>query len=270
MESTLSLSLNDLAGDVGDFLGYGRGSDNGDLAWTDQQARDVSSCLKSGLRQFYFPTPLPGEHSSYDWSFTKPIGLIRLLQNEQTVALPDDFGGAESYITVSPTNVTETPWIVQLMGEGTLRQAFSLTPTRTGKPIMAAVIPLKPTSQQGGQRFQLNVYPIADQDYTLQIPYYINPNALTADNPYPLGGLQHSETIREACLMAAENFKDDASTIHAYKFMERLAASVNSDRRLKPQLTGYNADRSDSRECWDRPNLHGTNWSGIRYNGVQY
>lgn len=271
-ESTLSLALTELQGDVGFFLGFGRGlGTSGDPTWTTQQQASVTSCMKSGLRQFYFPPPVAGETSSYDWSFTKPIGTLILPLNAQSITLPDDFGGIDGQITVQGSNVALNPWPLSIMNEGTLRQYYALTPTRTGRPLAAAVVPLKQTTVASGQRFQLNIFPIADQAYTLLFPYYISPDALTTGNPFPLGGLQHAETVREACLMAAENFLDDAAQIHHQKFMERLAASVNMDRRLKAQLTGYNGDNSDRLHLgFNREGLHGYGYGGIRVNNVQY
>lgn len=270
MESTLSLSLDDLAGDVGVFLGHGRGAANGEQEWDDQQQANVTSCVKSGLRQFYFPPPLPNETASYDWSFLKPLAVLVLPEGARSLRLPDDFGGPEGQITVLGTTTAQTPWAVPLMGEGSVRQNYALTPSRTGRPLMAALVPLKATTKDRGQRYELLVYPEADADYSLQFPYYVNPDHLTAANPYPLGGMQHAETIREACLAAAESFLDDGASVHRMMFAQRLAASVHSDRRLKPQTLGYNRDRSDQAHAGVREALHYLNHGGITVNGVQY
>jgi hypothetical protein len=271
-ESTLSLALTDLQGDVGYFLGYGRGLGTvTDPTWNSQQQQNVTVCVNSGLRQFYFPPPLPGEMGSYDWSFTKPITTLTLPSGAQYIQLPDDFGGIDGQITVQGVTTSLTPWPINIVGEGTLRQYYANIPTASGRPTMAAVVPLKGTSVSSGQRFQLNFWPQADQNYTINFPYYIHPDALTTGTPFPLGGLIHAETIRESCLMAAENFLDDTSQIHAQKFMERLTASVNNDRRLKPQLVGLNRDRSDLAALdYNRQILHYFNYGGITVEGVQY
>jgi len=62
-EPTLSLSYNDLLGEVGLFLGWGRGAANGEEAWDAHKTAVVESSVRSGLRQFYFPPPPPGQES---------------------------------------------------------------------------------------------------------------------------------------------------------------------------------------------------------------
>ena len=245
MESTLSLTLDDLSATVGTFLGYGRGLAKGDTEWTTEQQAGITECLASGLRQFYFPPPLPGERSPYDWSFLKPVASLTLDEGEQEQKLPDDFGGFEGRITVVGAETSQNPWAINLIGEGALREAYAVSPTRTGRILAAALVPLRASGVGKGQRFKLTVFPIADQSYTLQFRYYLNPDALTASAPYPYGGTMHAETIREAVLMAAENFLDDGSQVHQMKFTERLAASIGMDRRMKPQQLGYNGDNSD-------------------------
>ncbi len=269
MESTLSLTLTDLLQDIGFFLGYGRGTGTiFDPVWTHQQETNIGVCMKSGLRQFYFPKPLEGEAASYDWSFLRPVASLPFIQSAQTVPLPDDFGGLDGQITIAATTTALMPWPLTVVGEGMLRQYYAVSPSRTGRPLAVALSPIK---SAGPQRWQLNVYPAADQDYTLQVAYYLNPDSLTQGAPYPLGGLQHAETIREACLAAAETFMDDASTVHRMMFQERLAASVNSDRKTKPQTLGYNRDRSDLAAVnLGRDGTHWLGYGGITFNGTQY
>jgi len=65
----LAITLSLLRQEVQRFLGYGRTT-----AWASLSASfqgDVSSIINRGLRQFYFPPPIPGETSSHQWSFMK-------------------------------------------------------------------------------------------------------------------------------------------------------------------------------------------------------
>lgn len=266
MESTLTLSYADLLGDVGLFLGYGRGATFGDPAWSSQQQAVIDSSVKSGLRQFYFPPPMEGTSSSYDWSFLKPTASANLASGASTVPLPDDFGGFEGSITISSTS-TQLLWPIELVSEGRIRQMYSVTPTTSGRPLYASLQPLKGTTATQGQRFQLYLFPLSDASYTIQFQYYVLADALTAAFPYVYGGMAHAETVREACLMAAEQFLDDSSTVHAMKFQERLAASISLDRRNKPQKLGYNADYSD-RPALTRGDLHG--WNLVTVYGQQF
>ena len=264
MESTLSLKYSDLAGEVGLFLGFGRGADNGDTPWTTKQQAAIDSCVKSGLRNFYFPPPVEGSQSSYDWSFLKPTRSLPFASGVSTVALPDDFGGFEGPITISSTTAS-VPWDVPLVGEGSVRQKHAEQPAATGRPVMAAIQPLKGTTQGEGQRFQLALWPLADQAYTLQFAYYILADCLTGSRPYAYGGAAHVETILESCLAIAEQRLDDASSVHTMKFAERLLASISLDRRYKPQRLGQNLDRSDWREMRSRHCGNGVTLNGIEY-----
>lgn len=267
MESTLSATYNEVAGEVGLFLGYGRGAANGDAAWTPQQQANIDSAVRSGLRQFYFPPPVQGvTDSSYDWAFLKPTATVDFPPGAKTIPLPDDFGGFEGEITLKST--LGSYWYpVELRSEGYVRQSYALTPNQSGRPLVASLQPLKGTTGTQGQRWQLYIFPAADTDYTLQFQYYILPDYLSGAFPYAYGGMAHVETIIESCLAIAEQRLDDQSTVHSQKFQERLQASISLERRHKPQTLGYNHDRSDNRG-WRREWNHYTD--SITYKGVQY
>lgn len=267
MESSLTAAYNEIAGEVGLFLGYGRGAANGDVPWTSFQQANIDSAVRSGLRQFYFPPPVQGvTDSSYDWSFLKPTATVDFPVNAKTIPMPDDFGGFEGEITLQSTSGNYW-WTVELRNEGQIRQMYALTPNFSGRPLMAALQPLKGTTGTQGQRWQLYLFPAADTDYTLQFQYYILPDYLSGAFPYAYGGMAHVETIIESCLEAAERKLDDAATVHAQKFQERLQASISLDRRSKPQALGYNHDRSDNRG-WRREWNHYQDHITVK--GVQY
>lgn len=244
-ESSLSITLSKLQAEVGHFLGYGRGTTFSDRAWTTRQQTDIDFVIDSGLRQFYFATPMSGE--VVEWSFLKPALTLTLASGDQTVNLPDDFAGfVGDALTVVSSSTSYCP--VPVYQDGLLDKLYSDNPTMTGRPELAAVRALKGTGARQANRYELYVYPEADQDYSLRLIYFISPDTLNVKNPHPYGGAAHAETIREACLMAAENFLDDqVDGPHSRKFAERLAASINADRRHQPRKLGYNGDRSDER-----------------------
>ncbi len=266
MESTLSLSKSQLEAKVGTFLGAGRGSEYGDSAWTSRQSAEITDCVESGIRQFYFPPPIEGASSSYEWSFLKPTSTLSLASGASTINLPDDFGGLDGEVTLtSPSSSYLCP--IPHVGEGVVRQKFAELPDATGSPQVVAIVPIKGTSKGEGQRWQLYFWPAADQAYTLKMTYFILPDALSGQRPYCYGGMQHAETILESCLAIAEQRRDDAVSVHSAKFKERLAASISMDRRMKPQKLGYNADRSDAH--WlDRLNRRGE--TVVTFDGVAY
>ncbi len=256
-ESSLAAAYKDLTGDVGHFLGYGRGADNGDTAWTTPQQRNIDRCVKGGLRNFYF--------SGIEWSFLKPVAALTLAAESQTVELPDDYGGSEGRITVSTSSADS--WQPLDFGPiGAVYQKHALYPSTTGWPECCCEEPIKGTGPTQGQRFRLRVWPIADQAYTLKFQYYVLPDYLSGAFPYVYGGAMHAETVLESCLAVAEKILDDQATVHAAEFQMRLAVSKDLDARQKPQHLGYNGDRSDmrgSRREW-------RDWPTVTFNGVEY
>lgn len=264
-ESSLALQYKDLKGEVGLFLGYGRGADFGDPAWSTAQTSAIDSIVRSGLRQFYWPPPLDQKGTSYDWSFLKPTVQLGLASGASVVTLPDDFGGFEGRVTLVSSSASY--WPVDLVGEGLVRAKHAELPSQTGAPQMIALRPLKGTGATAGQRFELYVWPIADQAYTLAFQYYVAPDYLDTAFPYHWGGAVHSETVLESCLAIAEQRLDDASAVHSAKFQERLAASVAADRKFKSQSLGYNNDLSDGRQFSRKDQLSQYH---VTVNGVLY
>ena len=130
-EPTLSLKYGDLLAEVGFFLGFGRGSALGDVAWTTRQQTTLDYIVASGLRQFYYPPPLPGSQSSYDWSFLKPTATLTLSAGSSTVTLPDDYGGLDGKVTVLTSATVTQPWRIEWENEGRIRQRFAMAPSTT-------------------------------------------------------------------------------------------------------------------------------------------
>jgi hypothetical protein len=231
LESTLSLSENDLAAEVGNYLGYGRGAASGDVAWTDKQERAIAACLRAGYARFA---------TAHNWSFLRPSATLALASGASTLQLPPDFGHLEGPVRVtSPTGSARA-----FPQTGRARHRLSQDASRTGAPEECDVEPLRGPTASRGQRFQLVVYPAADQAYTLQANYSVHPNALSGLQGFPYGGAAHAETVREACLAAAEADLDGQAGVHEQKYQQQLAVSRQQDARRKPQHLGYNGDAS--------------------------
>lgn len=251
---------------MGLHLGYGRGADFSETAWSTRTASLLDQFVSSGLRQFYMPPSVDQSGVSYDWSFLHPVASLTLSSGERSVALPDDFGGIEGPITLSSS--ASQVWEIGQYNEAMVRTKFAAFPDSTGPPEMVAISPQRGTSLTKGQQNNLAVFPEADQDYTFEFQYYITPDALTGSRPYAYGGAVHAETILASCKAAAELDLDDlVNGPQRMKFMERLAVSISLDRRMKPQKFGYNADRSD--EKWNgRRKRWGLNNTTITFNGA--
>lgn len=247
-EPNLNTPMTKLKGIVGNYLGYGYG-DDGERAWTARQSRRIDDYLDSALRQFYFPPSPDGGPASYQWSFLRPTAQLLLVETFTEIDLPADFGGLEGRLTVTSDGSGWFP--VSVANEGSVRELLSRFPNSTGLPTTAAVAPQKGVQPGRSPRAKLVVFPVADRDYTIGLQYYLIPEALTSGFPWAYGGAMHAETLIESCLAIAEQRADDAKGIHTEKFMERLAASIGMDRRLKAQKLGYNRDNSDGR--WTTP-----------------
>jgi hypothetical protein len=232
----LSLKKRDYEEAVGYYHGFGFGEYAGDTAWTTLQQRVIDQDVRSGLRRFYYPA-LPGG-AVYEWSFLKPTATLALASGATSLLLPDDFNGSLDRVLVQ---ISGSQGYEVRVGS---RARYLLTtyPDASGRPEHLEVEPVK-----GQNRHRLYVYPAADEAYTLLAPYSIDPKALSGDRPYVYGGQAHHETVKEACLAAAELTRDDLQDgPHAVEFQRRLLASVAQDRKQKPRFLGYNADRSDN------------------------
>jgi len=249
-ESTLQAAFRDLTGEVGEYLGYGRGADNGDKAWTNKQALSVERCVKGGLRRFY--------NCNYDWSFLKPVADLTLDLGKFNVPLPDDYGGLEGLIYLYVSDTQYCP--IQVVPIGDILKARTQFASSSGPPEMACIQPVKGTSVTDGQRYLLQVWPTAEQEYTLRFQYYLNPDYLSGAKPYAYGGAQHAETLLAACVATAAVIYDDEIQQREAYFQSRLKESVSIDRRNKPQAIGYNGDRSDQMER--------TFWRNFRHDAV--
>jgi len=243
-ESSLNDLYMDIAGDIGVYLGWGSKPTD----WDDDQFDRIKRYLKSGLRTFYFPPPIDGVQ--YEWSFLKPVATLSLATDEQYAALPEDFGGVTSPITVLASGSTvHQPQPLRLTLEAAIREQYAAMPTTTGRPVMAALVAdIVPTLKRSNRQ-RMWFWPIANGDYSIQFQYQIIPEMLSGNLPYAYGGAQHAETILEACLAQAELKGDDqADGPHAMKFRERLSASIAQDRKMTAAFAGYNGDRSDAYE----------------------
>jgi len=262
-ESTLSLTVTDLLGDVAHYLGYGRKTSVAD-GLTAGQLVEVQGIVNDGLRQFYVPPVLPGQTIAHDWTFLKPTTTIATVADTADYELPDDFGGIEGDLTFGQSE-GYTP--IPVRGESQIRIQRQYN-TGTGRPRLAATRP-KESAGTDGQRFELMLWPTPDTEYTLYYRYRVLPDALTsASIAYPYGGSAHAATIRASCLAAAE-LAQETEGPRLNDFMRKLSASISRDCRMGPQKLGYNADRSDRRGV-TREDVRASTDIAVTVGGVEY
>lgn len=266
MESTLALSYEKLRRDIGLFLGYGPGELYSGRAWEDAELRDIASAIESGLRQFYSPPRLEGESCAHTWSFLSPVTTLRFSSGAEVLELPDDFGSINQRMNLT-ASANSGPIVVDLVNDGQIRLLYAADNAATGAPCYAAIRPLRGTTADDGQRSEMHIYPLADQDYDIEVPYNILPDMISTTRPFPYGGADHSECILASCKAAAEANQDDAKGLWWVNFMERLAASIDKDRQKYPMKLGYNGDRSAQKISLRESVKWG---SSVTVNGIQY
>jgi hypothetical protein len=269
-ESTLNLAFYDLANEVSSWLGYPddilRLNQATLVGQQKQQANVLQRVLKAGLRRFYNPGPMDNGVPT-DWSFLRPIATITIGAAQTGVQLPDDFGGIEGDVTIQPT-IELVWWPLPVRNDGYILKQQSLFPQMVSRPLMCAVTPLKDQGVNQSQRWQLMIFPTTDQAYNLQFRYYILGECLSGARPYAYGGAGHAETLKAACLAAAERELNDMIGPMEQYFQERLVASMALDRKTKAQNLGYNGDNSDERHKGMQPFWHFS--STIKVNGQVY
>jgi hypothetical protein len=137
----------------------------------------------------------------------------------------------------------------------------------TGPPQVGCIDAIRGTTPHESNRFQLRVFPTADQDYPLRIQYSLIQNALSDSFPYAYGCGQHPQLLKAAVIAAYEMRYDKPATDCWAVFQQLLQAAIVADKRRKASNAGANVDRSDEYEQmvgerWDR------SWGAIALNGV--
>jgi len=227
-ESLLSLSYPTIAQDVAEFLGYTTTIDNLGTA----ELRHVQRALDSGTRRFV---------GAYDWSWLYSSTTVTTVSGTDAYSLPDDYGhhlGGLKYAA------GEGRYPIPIVSIAQIRESDALT-DQSGYPTKAAIIPDGAYDGTDGQRWQVVLWPTPNSAWTLTFEYSILVDVrMRSSTPYPLGGQAHAETLRYACLAAAELDRDDARGPREEQYKELLAASIAHDKRMRPDFLGYNQDRS--------------------------
>jgi len=159
----------------------------------------------------------------------------------KTFSIASD-GSFEGGFTFDKDDNRYTP--IKVVGESTVR-SIRQRDLGPGTPKLAAIRPLT-SDGSGGQRYEVIFDRKPDSLYTLWYQYSVLSEMVSDSKPYPLGGASHSETILESCLSIAEQRMEDNEGLHHKKFLVRLAASIQYDRRSSNvEVLGYNRDNSD-------------------------
>lgn len=240
-EPTLSLALTDLQEEAGGYLGWGRTT----TAYSADQSLEIKRLVESALRKFYFAAAVSPGDPPYTWSFLRPVATVQLATGNRYADLPADFGGFTGQAAVRLAGAAGGYWPVKVTTEENIRIQYAAITTQSARPLWIAESQVKGTGPQTSNRVRLQVYPLPDADYALEVPYFILPDFLTAANPYHYGGAAHAETMKAGVRAAAERYLDNMSGPEEENYRMLLAASVQFDRRHQPQTLGLNVDASD-------------------------
>lgn len=216
---SLQLTYDEIQRKVARRLGYPLAS----ASRSDDEETSISDAITTGLRWFYFPI---GE-LAHEWSFLRQYHDISLVSGQNWYELPSDFQRIASVATVSNgdhplSNTTEEGVRLRINGEGL-----------SGVPEYCAV---RNRQVANDTRYEIGVYPTPDVASTLSFWYMFSPDVISTDNPYPLGGDTHGDTIIAACLAASEAQQNPEllgteGAVHYQLFMTKLADSVAADNK---------------------------------------
>lgn len=270
-DNQLSVTYIEVAAGVGDYLGYGRGATfYEEVAWTSRNERAIKESLKLGANWFYNTPPIDKfDPGAYEWSFLEPMATLDLASGAQVIELPADFQSVSGPMTLTADD-SRSSQPIHFYGIPQIYAKYAENPTTTGRPVMACQEPMKGRSNQFGQQFQIRVWPIADDDYQVNLPYKIVGAALTAEQPYIYGGPAHTHTIMAACVAAAEYLRDNKKGPRWQGFIEMLQTSIRSDRLNKQQFMGRNRDYSDLQDRAVRNGIRGNPLVSITSGGITY
>jgi hypothetical protein len=178
------------------------------------------------------------------WALDTESLVEYTLQHNGDYDLPDDFGGIEGDLVYEEGSNRSN---IRIVGEGMIRSLRAGTTSRT-YPQVAAIRPMKHSTTTTGQRFEIMFFPIPSVTSTLSYKMLVLPELLVASTiTHPYGGAAHSDTILASCLAVAESQEDEKRGVKWTEFMERLAASIQIDKRMiSADYLGYNSDDSDS------------------------
>jgi hypothetical protein len=169
------------------------------------------------------------------WSETGAAGLSYVIHyHPYDNDLPAAFGGlVGNQILISSTTEWYQPIRIVTPEE---IEGWRLGTDITSSPKRAAVRP-KEFTPATGMRWELILDPTPDDDYTLQYRYNVNPNAV-ATGVYPIGGVQHAQTVKAAVLAAAELRALGGHGNYYEAFLRRLQSSVRQDMRFRSANLG--------------------------------
>lgn len=219
--NTLSVDVHYLRRVVGLSMGYGPSPG----IWTRKQVEEVKLAIENGLRRFYHPEPVIEDRPRHVWSFLTPTSREVLTQGITEVTLPAGFLDLASE---SVSFVNSSVRSAVRIGQDTIRKLRDASGLESAPQYVA----IRAKASDSETRHEMMLYPTPDQQYTIEYRYLMEPPVISDDNPLPLGGAMHAQTIIESCLASAEAMMGVRDGDHEVKFRKLLASSILMDVQL--------------------------------------
>lgn len=246
---SIASTYSDLRTEIADFLGWTRGGD-----WSNDESERLDSVINAGYRQFIYPPVAPGETVSYRWSFLRPTATFDTVDGTYLYDMPAAFGAMVGDLVYDEDE--DVHRIIEQTTPGMIDRNRAVDSLADGRPYLFALRP-KGVAQTAEQTTEIMLFPSPDAAYGIIYHYDAKVDVLSSVNAYPLGGQAHSETLMQSCRdIAATRYRDDPMGREHALYLERLKASIESDRRLSPKTLGMNND--GQRTVYTR---HGTEFS---------
>lgn len=232
--ASLTLDYDELVAQVCQYL---HGIDDISKIETWEQ-RALRRCILNGLRRFYYPAQVD-PNIPWDWSFLRTDFTFITEVGVGDYIQPENFGGLIGPLHHLPGDNIRVP-IIKTTWDRILSYR-ELNISITNWPMHYAEVPV-PSGGRSSQRWQISIWPNASAVYTFKGKQRINPLAPNGEQVYLYGGPEHSQTIIESCLAAAELMKGENGP-HMAEFLNCLRTSmVLDDAAHAPEFIGYNGD----------------------------
>lgn len=243
MAESLALTRDELRGQLGFELGWGR--DESD--WDDYKIAAIDSAVRSGLRRFLLNTVSPGTRKNYRWSFLRQNFPFTTAADVYRYNLPSDFGHVDGHLLHDDATVSYPP--LRIVNESMFDQLKAQNPAVTGLPTMGAVRARR--TDVAEQQYELLLYPTPGDEYDMKLGYHVNPEMISDDMPHLPGGPAMARAIKYACLAEMGHLVDDSARLEAV-YQDALAAAISYDSRQDGGFLGINSDPDSDREDMDR------------------
>ena len=215
---TFTYTFSDLHADVSEYIGTGRSPGTTPLATAKRRVND-------GYREFL---------AAHDWNFLKRSAILITEQGKYFSNLPDNFESLVYPFKFPPDNSWLNPTEVD---ESSIMQLRTGSGTSSGRPYYFA-IRAKEYTEGEGTKWEVLWWFTPNSAYPFHFTYRIMVNELVDANDLPIGGPEHSQTLRAFCLSQVEAFDEEKPGIFTQKVPILLSASIKKDRRKSARSVG--------------------------------